>query len=85
MTMTETAVNRLLHCFCCCLTQVFCLHGGLSPTLDTLDHIRALDRVQEVGPLRVLETDRCSALLKAKSSTGALRVAVLTRMPASGW
>jgi diadenosine tetraphosphatase ApaH/serine/threonine PP2A family protein phosphatase len=26
--------------------QVFCLHGGLSPTLDTLDHIRALDRVQ---------------------------------------
>ena len=31
-----------------CLSQVFCLHGGLSPTLDTLDHIRALDRVQEV-------------------------------------
>ena len=29
-------------------SQVFCLHGGLSPTLDTLDHIRALDRVQEV-------------------------------------
>jgi diadenosine tetraphosphatase ApaH/serine/threonine PP2A family protein phosphatase len=30
------------------------LHGGLSPTLDTLDHIRALDRVQEVRgtPLR---------------------------------
>ncbi len=28
--------------------QIFCLHGGLSPTLDTLDHIRALDRVQEV-------------------------------------
>lgn len=26
--------------------QIFCLHGGLSPTLDTLDHIRALDRVQ---------------------------------------
>ncbi len=32
--------------------QVFCLHGGLSPTLDTLDHIRALDRVQEVPPPR---------------------------------
>lgn len=32
-----------MHCL-----QIFCLHGGLSPTLDTLDHIRALDRVQEV-------------------------------------
>ena len=32
----------------CVIPQVFCLHGGLSPTLDTLDHIRALDRVQEV-------------------------------------
>lgn len=29
--------------------QVFCLHGGLSPSLDTLDNIRSLDRVQEVG------------------------------------
>lgn len=28
--------------------QIFCLHGGLSPSLDTLDHIRALDRIQEV-------------------------------------
>lgn len=85
MAMTETAANRFLHCFCCCLTQVFCLHGGLSPTLDTLDHIRALDRVQEVGRLRVLEPDRCSAMLKAKGSTGARRMAVLTHMPASGW
>lgn len=34
--------------------QVFCLHGGLSPSLDTLDQIRALERVQEVpheGPM----------------------------------
>ncbi|RHZ22742.1 hypothetical protein DYB26_014960, partial [Aphanomyces astaci] len=34
--------------------QIFCLHGGLSPSIDTLDHIRALDRVQEVpheGPM----------------------------------
>ncbi|KAJ5081188.1 Serine/threonine-protein phosphatase PP2A catalytic subunit [Penicillium angulare] len=27
--------------------QIFCLHGGLSPSIDTLDHIRALDRMQE--------------------------------------
>ncbi|DBA85427.1 hypothetical protein WJX79_008449 [Trebouxia sp. C0005] len=46
--------------------QFFCLHGGLSPTLDTLDHIRALDRVQEVpheGPMCDLlwsdPDDRC--------------------------
>ncbi|CDQ69726.1 unnamed protein product [Oncorhynchus mykiss] len=35
-------------------TQIFCLHGGLSPSIDTLDHIRALDRLQEVpheGPM----------------------------------
>lgn len=25
--------------------QVFCLHGGLSPTLETLDDVRKLDRV----------------------------------------
>jgi serine/threonine-protein phosphatase 2A catalytic subunit len=34
--------------------QIFCLHGGLSPSIDTLDHIRQLDRVQEVpheGPM----------------------------------
>ncbi|VDM68971.1 unnamed protein product [Strongylus vulgaris] len=29
--------------------QIFCLHGGLSPSIDTLDHIRALDRIQEVS------------------------------------
>jgi serine/threonine-protein phosphatase 2A catalytic subunit len=45
---------------------VFCLHGGLSPSIDTLDHIRALDRVQEVpheGPMCDLlwsdPDDRC--------------------------
>mmetsp|Transcript_3500 Transcript_3500/g.10080 ORF Transcript_3500/g.10080 Transcript_3500/m.10080 type:complete len:304 (+) Transcript_3500:330-1241(+) len=34
--------------------EVFCLHGGLSPTLETLDQVRSLDRVQEVpheGPM----------------------------------
>lgn len=34
--------------------QVFCLHGGLSPSLDTLANIQGLDRVQEVpheGPM----------------------------------
>ncbi|GMS91847.1 hypothetical protein PENTCL1PPCAC_14022 [Pristionchus entomophagus] len=34
--------------------QVFCLHGGLSPSIDTLDHIRSLDRIQELpheGPM----------------------------------
>ncbi len=32
----------------CFFLQIFCLHGGLSPSIDTLDHIRALDRIQEV-------------------------------------
>lgn len=47
-------------------SQIFCLHGGLSPSIDTLDHIRALDRIQEVpheGPMCDLlwsdPDDRC--------------------------
>jgi len=34
--------------------KIFCTHGGLSPMIDTLDEIRALDRVQEIphdGPV----------------------------------
>eukprot|EP01059_Diplonema_ambulator_P018084 TRINITY_DN3024_c1_g3_i1.p1 TRINITY_DN3024_c1_g3~~TRINITY_DN3024_c1_g3_i1.p1 ORF type:complete len:311 (+),score=38.58 TRINITY_DN3024_c1_g3_i1:112-1044(+) len=34
--------------------SIFCLHGGLSPSLDTLDNIRQLERIQETpheGPM----------------------------------
>jgi len=34
--------------------KIFCVHGGLSPALDTLDKIRELERRQEVpheGPI----------------------------------
>lgn len=34
--------------------SIFCLHGGLSPSLDTLDQVRALERTTEVpheGPM----------------------------------
>ncbi|KAG7283422.1 hypothetical protein CRUP_031475 [Coryphaenoides rupestris] len=37
-------------------SQIFCLHGGLSPSIDTLDHIRALDRLQEVPHEDISET-----------------------------
>ena len=46
--------------------SVFCLHGGLSPSIDTLDQIRQLDRQQETpteGPICDLlwsdPDDRC--------------------------
>ena len=46
--------------------QILCLHGGLSPSIDTLDQIRQLDRVQETpheGPICDLlwsdPDDRC--------------------------
>ncbi|KAL6958001.1 Serine/threonine-protein phosphatase PP2A-2 catalytic subunit [Sarracenia purpurea var. burkii] len=47
-------------------SEIFCLHGGLSPSIDTLDNIRNFDRVQEVpheGPMCDLlwsdPDDRC--------------------------
>jgi serine/threonine-protein phosphatase 2A catalytic subunit len=46
--------------------QIFCLHGGLSPSIDSLDHITDHDRIQEVpheGPMCDLlwsdPDDRC--------------------------
>ena len=47
-------------------SEIFCLHGGLSPSIETLDSIRSFDRVQEVpheGPMCDLlwsdPDDRC--------------------------
>ncbi len=51
--IVKVASHLLLIFFC---LQIFCLHGGLSPSIDTLDHIRALDRLQEV-PHEVLDLD----------------------------
>ena len=47
-------------------SEIFCLHGGLSPSIENLDGVRSLDRVQEVpheGPMCDLlwsdPDDRC--------------------------
>ncbi|CAE7851902.1 unnamed protein product [Symbiodinium sp. KB8] len=57
MPLTALVEEKVL--LCCCSdrprisltlvpTQIFCLHGGLSPTVETLDAIRNIDRLQEV-------------------------------------
>mmetsp|Transcript_139660 Transcript_139660/g.243088 ORF Transcript_139660/g.243088 Transcript_139660/m.243088 type:complete len:353 (-) Transcript_139660:274-1332(-) len=49
-----TEVFDYLPLSCLIAGVIFCPHGGLSPSLDTLDDVRALDRVQEVpheGPI----------------------------------
>lgn len=54
--------------------QIFCLHGGLSPSIDTLDHIRSLDRIQEVpheGPMcGTTSTDSRFALVHSSLTKG---------------
>jgi diadenosine tetraphosphatase ApaH/serine/threonine PP2A family protein phosphatase len=53
-------------CLSFSLVQIFCLHGGLSPSIDTLNNIIEQDRLQEVpheGPMCDLlwsdPDDRC--------------------------
>eukprot|EP01062_Namystynia_karyoxenos_P077088 TRINITY_DN768_c1_g4_i1.p1 TRINITY_DN768_c1_g4~~TRINITY_DN768_c1_g4_i1.p1 ORF type:complete len:345 (+),score=115.30 TRINITY_DN768_c1_g4_i1:122-1036(+) len=43
-----TDVFDLLTLSCLVSTKVLCLHGGLSPSINTLDQIRGIDRRQEV-------------------------------------
>ena len=50
--------------------QIFCLHGGLSPSIDTLDHIRALDRLQEVPHEVTCEPIRDSQIFCGISGRG---------------
>ncbi|CAD6202267.1 unnamed protein product [Miscanthus lutarioriparius] len=35
-------------------SEIFCLHGGLSPSIENLDSVRSLDRVQEIQTIDVV-------------------------------
>lgn len=56
--------------------EVFCVHGGLSPSIDTIDHIRTLDRIEEVnheGPIGDLlwsDPDKCPGWLFSPRGAG---------------
>ncbi|XP_064163305.1 serine/threonine-protein phosphatase 2A catalytic subunit beta isoform isoform X2 [Anguilla rostrata] len=58
--------------------QIFCLHGGLSPSIDTLDHIRALDRLQEV-PHEVSHGQKLLRLLSLQRGRGVSTAEVSVR------
>jgi len=66
ITFKEPDSNELI--FIVFTLQIFCLHGGLSPSIDTLDHIRALDRIQEV-PHEVCRSFMCIIMCAIESLT----------------
>lgn len=55
--------------------QIFCLHGGLSPSVDSLSNIRDLDRIQEIPHEGLCH--HCLSLLDDKlvSTTNMLTIA----------